>query len=292
MQNKLRGTGVAIVTPFHKDETIDFASLKKLIEFQIENKVEYIVVLGTTGESATLNKDEKKAVVEFVIDTVDKRTPVIVGIGGNNTREVLKNIESTDFDGIDGILSVCPYYNKPTQEGIYQHYKAIATNSPVPVIMYNVPSRTGVNMAADTSLRLAKDFKNIIAVKEASGNLEQIMKIIKGKPEGFMVISGDDALTLPMIAAGANGVISVTANAFPEDFSEMVRLTLDGNIKEAQKLQYKLLDIYEAMFMEGSPGGIKAALEILGHCKNYFKLPVVAVSKSTYDHIKKLIANY
>lgn len=292
MNNKFRGTGVAIITPFHNDETIDFTSLKKLIDFQIENKVEYIVALGTTGESATLSKDEKKAVIEFIIETVNKRTPVVVGIGGNNTREVLKTIDSTDFTNIDAILSVCPYYNKPTQEGIYQHYKLVSTNSPVPVIMYNVPGRTGINMTADTTLRLANDFKNIMAVKEASGNLEQIMRIIKYKPNNFMVISGDDALTMPMIATGANGVISVTANAFPYEFSEMVRLTLEGKLEKAKELHYKLLDIYDALFMEGSPGGIKAVLEIMGYCKNYFKLPVVPVSQKTYEHIKLLIKEY
>lgn len=292
MKKKFRGTGVAIVTPFHKDETIDFTSLKKLIDFQIENKVDYIVALGTTGESATLNKDEKKALIEFVIETVDKRTPIVVGIGGNNTREVLKTIDSTEFENIDAILSVCPYYNKPTQEGIYQHYKAVATNSPAPVIMYNVPGRTGVNMSAETTLRLAKDFKNLFAVKEASGNLSQIMHIIKNKPENFMVISGDDGITLPMIAVGADGVISVTANAFPFDFSEMVRLALKSNISKAKEIHYKLLDIYDALFMEGSPGGIKAALDVMGLCKNHFKLPVVPVSKKTYDHIKQLIKQY
>lgn len=290
MTNQFKGTGVAIITPFTKEKTIDFEAFKKLINFQIKNHVEYIVTLGTTGESATLSKDEKLAVIDFVIETVNKRVPVVVGIGGNNTQAILKDIENISFNGIDAVLSVCPYYNKPQQEGIYQHYKTIAKKIPVPVIIYNVPGRTGTNISAETTLRLANDIKNIIAVKEASGNLTQVMDIIKNKPNGFLVISGDDAITLPIIAAGGDGVISVTANVFPKTFSEMVRLALLGKLDEARKNHYALLEIFAALFAEGSPGGIKAALSIKGLCQNYFRLPVVPVSKKTYERIENLVA--
>lgn len=292
MLNKFKGTGVAIVTPFHKDGSINFASLEKLIEHQINGKINYIVALGTTGESATLNKDEKNAVTRFIVDTVDKRVPIVLGIGGNNTQEVINNINSTDFEGIDAILSVSPYYNKPSQKGIFLHYKTIASVSPLPIILYNVPGRTGSNITAETTLKLANEIKNIIGIKEASGNLDQCMKIIKNRPKGFLVISGDDNLTLPMIALGANGVISVVANAFPAEFSEMVNLCLSGHFKKAQELHYKHTDIVNALFAEGSPGGIKALLDQMGLCNNYFRLPIVGVSKTHYNTIAQLVSNY
>lgn len=292
MKNKFKGTGVAIVTPFAKDGSVDYKALVKLVNHIIKGGVEYVVVLGTTGESVNLTKEEKKQVVQTVIDTVSKRIPVVLGLGGNNTQELVNSLKiKDDFKGIDAILSVSPYYNKPNQRGIYQHYKAIAEASPVPVILYNVPGRTSSNMTAETTLKLANDFKNIIAIKEASGNLEQCMKIIKNRPKDFLVISGDDMLTLPIIASGGDGVISVVANAFPKVFSEMTRQILAGNVKEAQKLHYKLTDIIEQLFADGNPAGIKAVLELLGICKAYLRLPLVNVNKDTQKAIEKLVGD-
>lgn len=288
--SQFKGTGVAIVTPFNKDYSVDYKSLGKLVNHIIKGGVEYIVVLGTTGESVTLTKEEKSSVVKQVIETNNKRVPIVLGLGGNNTQEIVNSLKITsDFNGIDAILSVSPYYNKPNQRGIYQHYKAIAEASPVPVILYNVPGRTNSNITADTTLKLAKDFKNIIAIKEASGNLEQCMKIIKHRPKDFLVISGDDMLTLPMVAAGADGVISVVANAYPKDFSEMTRQILAGNVKEAQKLHYKLTDIIEQLFADGNPAGIKAVLNLLGICRSTLRLPLVEVNKDTQKTIEKLV---
>lgn len=288
MKNPFTGTGVALVTPFHKYGTVDFNSLRKIIEYVLAGGVDYLVVLGTTGETATMSKDERFAVCAFVIEVVEGRVPVVVGIGGNNTQEIVESINGFDFTGIDAILSVTPYYNKPQQKGLYYHYKNVATISPLPVILYNVPGRTGVNMTSETVLKLAHEFSNIVAVKEASGNLIQIMKIIKGRPAGFSVISGDDALALPMIAAGADGVISVVANAFPTDFSEMVRLALAGKIADARKLHYKLLDIIETLFEDGSPSGIKAVLEIIGLAPNNLRLPLVKVNKAVLLQLQVL----
>ncbi|MDP4267510.1 MAG: 4-hydroxy-tetrahydrodipicolinate synthase [Bacteroidota bacterium] len=289
MINKFLGTGVAIVTPFRKDGSIDFKAFEKLIEKIIKGKVEYIVVLGTTGEVATLSKDEKNAILNFVVDTVNKRVPIVRGLGGYNTQESVNCLKTSSFDGIDAILSVTPYYNKPKQKGLYMHFKTIANNSPVPVILYNVPGRTGVNMAAETTLRLANDVKNIIGVKEASGNLSQIMTIIKNKPENFMVISGDDSITLPLIAAGAQGVISVVANAYPFEFSEMVRLSLKGDFERARAIHYKLIEFMDALFADGSPAGIKAALEIMKVCDANLRLPLLTVNKPTYNLLTDLI---
>lgn len=281
------GTGVAIVTPFRKDGSIDFKSLEKLIEHLIKGKVEYIVALGTTGESATLNKEEKVAVAGHILDVVEGRIPVVVGIGGNNTAEVIHCLEHYEMDRMAGILSVSPYYNKPTQEGIFQHYKAISNASSLPIILYNVPGRTNSNISAETTLRLANECDNIVAIKEASGNFAQIMRIIKYKPKDFQVISGDDLITLPLIAAGADGVISVVANAYPKDFSEMVRLALKGSIADARKLHYKLTDITDLLFADGNPGGVKAALEIMGICTNNLRLPLVPVNKRIYTMIQE-----
>jgi len=288
LQN-LTGTGVAVVTPFRNDSSIDFKSLEKIIEHIISGGVDYIVALGTTGEPVTLSKDEKKAVLNFIIDTVDKRVPVVVGIGGNNTQEVLNTISDNDFDNIDAILSVSPYSNKPSQQGIYLHFKAIATASPVPVIIYNVPGRTGSNIAPETAIKLADDLDNIIAIKEASGNLLQIMQIIKNKPANFKVISGDDALTLPIIAMGGEGVISVVANAFPKQFSNMVRFALKGEYEKARDLHFKLLDIINALFEEGSPSGVKAVLEIMKIAKNNVRLPLAPVSEKLYTKLEQLV---
>ncbi len=286
------GTGVAIITPFRKDGSVDFKSLETLIEHLIKGKIEYIVALGTTGESVTLTKEEKSAITEHILDVVDNRIPVVIGIGGNNTAEIVQAVEHIDATRFAGILSVSPYYNKPSQEGIYQHYKAIAEASSLPVILYNVPGRTNSNISAETTLRLANDFENIVGIKEASGNMGQIMRIIKYKPKDFFLISGDDAITLPILASGGDGVISVVANAFPKDFSEMVRQGLKGNFAEARKLHYKLTDITDLLFADGNPGGIKAALEILGIGSNILRLPLVPVNKRIYALLQEEIKKY
>jgi len=294
-RNIFKGTGVAIVTPFHNDDSIDFKSLSNLVNFQIENKVDYLVVLGTTGESVTISNDEKKAIINTVIGTTNKRVPIVVGIGGNNTQDIINKIRTFDFTGVDAILSVSPYYNKPSQAGIYEHYKIIASISPVPIIIYNIPGRTGSNVSAETTLKLAHDFKNIIATKEASGNLQQIMQIIKNKPDNFEVISGDDALALPLISIGGIGVISVIANAFPRHMSEMINNALKGNYERARELNYAMIDMIGLLFAECSPSGIKAALEIKKLCTSHVRLPLVKVSDSLYQKINeatKLLDSY
>lgn len=289
MHNKFYGTGVAIVTPFNKEENVDYKSLEKLIEQLISGGVEYLVVQGTTGESVTLSTEEKIAVFDFVAEINKKRVPLVLGIGGNNTGEIIKNFSYFNFENADAILSVSPYYNKPTQEGIFRHYKTIAAESPKPIILYNVPGRTASNISSDTTLRIANEIPNIIGIKEASGDLNQMMKIIKNKPENFLVISGDDAITLPLIAAGGDGVISVVANAFPKKFSDMVRACLKGNFNEARKNHYQLLSFTEMIFSEGNPGGVKAALKILGICDDVMRLPLVNISSSLFEKIKNEI---
>jgi len=289
MSELFKGTGVAIITPFHDSGNIDFGSFEKIIEHIIGGGVNYIVALGTTGESVTLSRDEKVAVFEFVVEIVNKRVPVIAGLGGNNTQEVINTIKATSFDGIDAILSVCPYYNKPQQKGLYSHYKAIAGACPVPVILYNVPGRTSMNISAETTLKLAGDFNNIIGIKEASGNLLQCMEIIKDKPQDFLLISGDDALTLPLIALGADGVISVVANAFPLQFSDMINLCLKGKFAKARTLHFDLLRFMNAIFMDGNPSGIKAAMEMIGLCKSNVRLPLVKVNKNVHSIIAEQV---
>lgn len=286
---KFKGTGVAVVTPFKNDSSIDFAALGRVINHIIKGGINYIVVLGTTGESVTLTKDEKQAVISYVLEVVDSRVPLIVGIGGNNTQEVINNIRHTDFAGIDGLLSVAPYYNKPTQRGIFQHFKAIATWSPVPVIMYNVPGRTGCNISADTCLELAHNCENIKGIKEASGDLSQIMKIMRGKPENFGLISGDDMLTIPIISAGGLGVISVLGNAFPAACAELVNHALRNNFKLAREIQFRYLEMIELLFTEGNPAGIKAMLSVMNICQNNLRLPLVSVSRPTMIRIQKAI---
>lgn len=282
-----RGTGVAIVTPFQQDGSIDFPALGKLIDLLVAGQVEYLVVMGTTGENVTISKEEKQMIFSFVAAHNNGRLPLVAGIGGNNTLEVVEGLKKTDLNGYQAILSVSPYYNKPNQNGIFEHYKMVAENAPLPVIMYNVPGRTGMNVSADTTLRIAEQFSNIIATKEASGNFDQINKIIKYKPKGFEVISGDDGITLPMVACGAIGVISVVANAYPKQFSDMVRHALADQYEPARKLHYQLTDITNSMFEEGSPSGVKAFLSSMGICGNHFRLPVYPVSDSLMAKIRK-----
>lgn len=286
---RFTGTGVAIVTPFNNDFSVDYPALEKITDYIITNGVNYIVVLGTTGESVALTKDEKKQVVKTVIKAATGRVPIVIGIGGNFTQEIVETIQHTDFAGIDAILSVSPYYNKPNQTGIYEHYKAISKASPLPIIMYNVPGRTSMNVSSETTLRLAHDFSNIIATKEASGNMTQISEILRDKPEGFSVISGDDGLTLPMISLGAVGVISVIANSHPKEFSIMVDEAIGGNYRLARKFHLSLVETINQYFVEGSPAGVKAALEIMGLCKNVVRLPLTPVSEKTYNKIKQLV---
>jgi 4-hydroxy-tetrahydrodipicolinate synthase len=287
-QKKFTGTGVAIITPFRKDRSIDFKSLEKLLEHLINNGIDYIVALGTTGESATLSKDEKNAVVSYVIEVINNRVPLVVGMGGNNTQEIVNSIKSNSFKSIDAILSVAPYYNKPSQAGLYEHFKSIADASPVPVILYNVPGRTSSNISAETTVKLAREVNGVIAIKEASGNLSQIMNIVKNKPRNFLVISGDDILTLPMIAVGCAGVISVAANAYPKEISDMVNYALKNDMVRANELHYKLLDLIEVLFEEGNPSGIKAALDILKICPDNLRLPLLQVSDMHYKKISDI----
>jgi 4-hydroxy-tetrahydrodipicolinate synthase len=281
-----RGTGVAIVTPFTKEGSIDWEALKKLIDFLSNGKVEYLVVMGTTGENVTITKEEKQEIFSYVARHNLAGLPLVAGIGGNNTAEVLDGLRHTDLSGYKAILSVSPYYNKPNQQGIFHHYKLISEHSPLPVIMYNVPGRTGMNVSAETTIRIANECPNVIATKEASGNFDQIMQIIKHKPAGFEVISGDDAITLPMIALGSIGVISVVANAYPAQFSEMVRLALAENYPAARDLHYKFIDIITTLFEEGSPSGVKAYMSEMGICGNYFRLPVYPVSDKLMAKIR------
>jgi 4-hydroxy-tetrahydrodipicolinate synthase len=284
-----RGTGVAIVTPFDKDGQVDYKALEKLLNHIIDGGVDFIVSMGTTSEAATLTETEKKQVLSEVIRVVNKRKPIVLGIGGNNTARVVETLRNSDFEHIDGILSVAPYYNKPNQRGLYAHFSEVAKNSPVPVILYNVPGRTSSNIAAETTLQLARDFDNIVAVKEASGNFGQIMQIVKNKPEHFSVLSGADALTLPLISIGVEGVISVVANAFPKHFSKMVQLSLKGNFTEARRIHYDLTDIINQLFADGNPAGIKKALSILNITEENLRLPLVKVNETVAEKITELI---
>jgi 4-hydroxy-tetrahydrodipicolinate synthase len=289
ISRKFKGTGVALVTPFHKDGSIDFKGLEKLIESLIAGKADYLVLLGTTGETPVLSKDEKNALIAFTKEINNGRLPLVLGIGGNNTREVVNCIRETDFEGIDAILSVSPYYNRPGQKGIVQHFKMVAGNAPVPVILYNVPARTGSNMLAETTLELAETSDNIIGIKEASGNLEQITQLLANRPKDFLIISGDDNLTYLMMTLGADGVISVVANAFPRDFSAMVRLCLKGNFEKARELHFRFLEIYKLLFAEGNPVGVKAALSTLQICSEQVRLPLVPASKNLINKIAALM---
>lgn len=288
--NKFKGTGVALVTPFRKEGEVDFNALQKLVEFQIENGVNYLVVQGTTGESVTLTDEEKVSVLEYIIDVTKNRVPIVLGVGGNNTSNVVQQIKKFNSYRIDAYLSVSPYYNKPSQAGIVAHYGQIAQATDKPIILYNVPGRTGSNMAAETTLTLANTYANIIAVKEASGNLEQIMEIIKSKPSDFLVISGDDALTLPHIACGGDGVISVVANAFPKRFSSMVDFALKGDLEKAKPLHYELFPIIQQLFADGNPGGIKYVLKLISIGEGHMRLPLVNINDEVAKKLYELVA--
>lgn len=289
MDTLFSGTGVALITPLNADKSVDFYALKKLVNHCIEGCVDYLVVLGTTGEAATLSYSEKDAILKTVIDTNAGRIPIVLGLGGNETKEIIDLLDTTPFSDLAGILSVTPYYNKPSQRGLLAHYAAIAEKCPIPIILYNVPGRSGVNMTAETVLTLAQKYSNIVAVKEASGQLHQIMDLIQNRPEGFAVISGDDALALPIMALGGDGVISVAANVLPMQVSTMIRAAASGYLSDARAIHYELLNLTTALFKEGSPSGIKAALEIAGLCKNEVRLPLVTVTDETYQLIQQLL---
>ena len=290
MREKFRGMGVAVITPFNSSGDVDFAALQKIIENLISNGTDFLVVQGTTGESVTLKKEEKRAILDFILEINNKRLPVVFGCGGYDTNELLETFEHFDFNGVDALLSVTPYYNKPTQEGLYQHYKMLNAHTPKPIILYNVPGRTGRNMNAETTLRIARDCKNVIGIKEASGSFNQIMSIIQERPSDFLVSCGDDAIAMPAISVGADGVISVVGNAFPKEFSTLIHAALDGNYVEAQKIHYHLLDIIQHLFVESNPAGIKEVMKILNICDNHTRLPIVPVSKETAQKIYSLLA--
>lgn len=292
MNKKFEGVGIAIVTPFNEDLTVDHQSLIKIVNYNIDNGMDYIVISGTTGESVTISSEEKKQIIQTIKQANNNRVPLVLGIGGNNTNQVLEEIKSTDFSGIDAILSVSPYYSKPTQEGVYQHYKAVSNVSPVPIIMYNVPGRTASNMLPQTTLRLAQDFDNIIAVKEAGNNMSQYLWLLKDKPSDFMIISGDDDLALPVTLAGGSGVISVIGQAFPKDFTKMIHLGLERKADQAYKLHFNLMEITSLIFSENNPSGIKAVLQIMNLCKDKVRLPLVEATDGLKSKIQSFIAQY
>lgn len=287
---KLIGTGVAMVTPFRRDGGVDFSALTALTHHLVKGKVDYLVVMGTTGESATLTKDEKSAVLSMVLEANNGRVPVVYGVGGNSTAEVCQQLNTMDTDGLSAILSVSPYYNKPTQKGIYEHYAAVAGASPLPVVLYNVPGRTACNIEAETTLKLANEVSNIVAIKEASGSLDQVTAILKDRPKNFLVISGDDTLSLPMIASGADGVISVVANAYPKQYSKLISTALNGDFARSRKLQYQLFDLIKMLFEEGNPAGVKYVLNQLGVCETKVRLPLVGISRGLANRISEEMA--
>ena len=283
------GMGIALITPFKKDGSVDFDALERLVEYQIENGTDYLVILGTTAETPTLTEEEKDEIARVVIAKTNKRLPIVMGIGGNNTRTVVEKIKATDLSQVDAVLSVVPYYNKPSQEGIYQHYKAIAQATSTPIVLYNVPGRTGVNMKAETILRLVNEFPNIVGIKEASGNFAQIDEIIKNKPNHFMVISGDDGITFPLITLGAVGVISVIGNAFPREFSRMVRLAMRGDLAGAREIHYRFTELMELLFVDGNPAGVKSMLSMMGFIENELRLPLVPTTLKTTERMRQIL---
>lgn len=288
-QNKFRGLGIALITPFANDGSIDLKALDRLVEYQLKGGVDFLCIMGTTAETPTLTPDEKKMLKEHLVDRIAGRVPILMGCGGNSTTAVVNDLKTMDWSGIDGVLSVCPYYNKPSQEGLYQHFKAIAEASPIPVVLYNVPGRTGVNMTAETTLRLARDFENIVAIKEASGNITQMDDIIKSKPARFDVISGDDGITFPLITLGAVGVISVIGNALPSEFSRMVRLALKGEYSTSLEIHHKFTELFKLLFVDGNPAGVKAMLSEMGMIENQLRLPLVPTRLTTMEKISEIV---
>ena len=290
VHNIFKGLGIALITPFLEDGSVDYKSLIRLVEYQLDNGADFFCILATTGETPTLTAEEKQKIKDLVVDLVGGRVPILVGCGGYNTAEIVQELKTRDFRGVDGILSVCPYYNKPSQEGLYQHFKAIAAATSLPVVLYNVPGRTGVNMKAETTVRLARDCQNIVAIKEASGNLEQVDEIIKNKPKDFDVISGDDALTFPMISCGAVGVISVIGNALPREFSKMIRLQMKGEYDGARKIHHRFIDLFSLLFVDGNPAGVKAMLHAMGMIENKLRLPLVPTRITTFEAMRKILS--
>ena len=287
--NIFKGLGIALITPFMEDGSVDYKALIRLIEYQLDNGADFFCILATTGETPTLTADEKQKIKDLVVNIVGGRVPILMGCGGYNTAAIVEELQTRDFKGVDGILSVCPYYNKPSQEGLYQHFKTIAANTALPVVLYNVPGRTGVNMKAETTVRLAHDCQNIVAIKEASGNLEQVDEIIKNKPKDFDVISGDDALTFPMISCGAVGVISVIGNALPREFTKMIRLQMRGEYDGARKIHHRFTDLFSLLFVDGNPAGVKAMLHEMGYIENILRLPLVPTRISTLQRMSEIM---
>lgn len=285
----LRGMGVALITPFKEDDSVDYEALGKLVDYQLQNGTDYLVVLGTTAETPTLSEEEKKKIVNLVVTRVRGRIPIVLGLGGNCTRTIVEKLKTDNFDGIDAILSVVPYYNKPSQEGIYQHYKAIAEATKIPIVLYNVPGRTGVNMTAATTLRIACEFPNVIGVKEASGNFTQMDDIIKNKPVNFNVISGDDGIAFPLATLGAIGVISVIGNAFPREFSRMIRLALAGDYDSARTIHHSFTELFDLLFVDGNPAGVKCMLHMMGFINNKLRLPLVPTRIGTFEKIRDVL---
>ena len=289
VRNIFKGLGIALITPFCEDGSVDYKSLLRLVEYQLDNGADFFCILATTVETPCLTKDEKQKIKDLVVSTVNGRVPILMGCGGNNTAAVIEELKTGDFKGIDGVLSVCPYYNKPSQEGLYQHFKAIAAATPLPVVLYNVPGRTGINLKAETTVRLACDCDNIVAIKEASGSLEQVDEIIKNKPKEFAVISGDDALTFPMISCGAEGVISVIGNALPKEFSRMIRLEFRGEYEAARKIHHRFTELFSLLFVDGNPAGVKAMLHEMGFIENVLRLPLVPTRISTLQKMSEIL---
>lgn len=287
--NIFKGLGIALITPFCQDGSVDYKALVRLVKYQLDNGADFFCILATTGETPCLTSEEKKQIKDTIVDVVGGKVPILMGCGGNNTAAVVNELRNGDFKGIDGVLSVCPYYNKPSQEGLFQHFKAIAEASPLPVVLYNVPGRTGINLKAETTVRLANACSNIVAIKEASGSLEQVDEIIKNKPADFDVLSGDDALTFPMISCGAVGVISVIGNALPREFSKMIRLEFNGEYEAARKIHHKFTDLYSLLFVDGNPAGVKALLHEMGFIENVLRLPLVPTRISTVQKMSEIL---
>jgi len=289
VHNIFKGLGIALITPFKEDGSVDYDALIRLVDYQLNNGADFFCILATTGETPTLTREEKQKIKDLVVDYVQARVPILIGCGGNNTAAVVEELQTADFKGIDGILSVCPYYNKPSQEGLYQHFKAIAAATQLPVVLYNVPGRTGVNLQASTTVRLARDCQNIVAIKEASGNLEQVDEIIKNKPADFDVISGDDSLTFPMVSCGAVGVISVIGNALPKEFSRMIRLQMRGEYDPARTIHHRFTDLFSLLFVDGNPAGVKAMLSEMGFIQNVLRLPLVPMRINNMQRMSEIL---